>query len=311
MARDHTGLTGECCQMQTEALTSAEEFIAFLRPSRPQWWDAENARRTHYFRGHADHSWPLLPHGLRPLGATNPLTPILLRFEQEAEAVNLAQTLGLDEPSKLRYILWKAALAEASFQFAGMGRQIGLETLWNVQASRMRGPFRYVHSSEIDLGLRALAQHHKIPTDLLDWSEDPLTAAFFATGGEAADTDLCVWALRAEPAEYEFDNTGARIVLSLATTSGNPNIRAQNGIFMHYWGAGTVTFTYDYEGQRWRAFEEHAVIDENLIKVTLPATEREKLRRLLLAERRSAAHLMPSWSNAAAAVLERWSKDSF
>src|SRR5947199_161566 len=50
-----------------------------------------------------------------------------------------------------------------------------------------------------ELEIFAIAQHHGIPTLLLDWSFDPLVAAYFAAEGnidEPASHDLAVWALR-------------------------------------------------------------------------------------------------------------------
>ena len=40
-----------------------------------------------------------------------------------------------------------------------------------------------------------LAQHYGLPTRLLDWTENPLIAAYFAVRDHHADEDGCIWAL--------------------------------------------------------------------------------------------------------------------
>jgi hypothetical protein len=45
------------------------------------------------------------------------------------------------------------------------------------------------------LGWLFLAQHYGLPTRLLDWTENPLIAAYFAVRDQRVDEDGCIWAL--------------------------------------------------------------------------------------------------------------------
>lgn len=106
--------------------------------------------------------------------------------------------------------------------------------------------------------LMALAQHHGLPTSLLDWTEQSRNAAYFAAVDAAREfspedqTELIVWALKIEPIEElekkrlaKILRTGAfrepelnrvtmmglPIVIVRAPRSANPNMHAQSGLF--------------------------------------------------------------------------------
>jgi FRG domain len=60
-----------------------------------------------------------------------------------------------------------------------------------------RGAVAFVQVPSSGLEKLALAQHYGLPTRLLDWTENPLVAAYFACGG-SLDADGAIYMLRLE-----------------------------------------------------------------------------------------------------------------
>jgi hypothetical protein len=151
--------------------------------------------------------------------------------------------------------------------------------------------------------IMALAQHHGLPTRLLDWSRRSYVAAYFAASGAFRDDKpnsgtLAVWAF--DPANIELDLRSVRVIP--VPGSNNANVAAQSGLF--------TLLTQQYT--RGRPFEGPHCLDDyvvscgshDLAKITLPASEAPKVIDLCARFGITAATLYPDFYGAAKATLD-------
>jgi hypothetical protein len=269
--------------IQTQDANTASEFWALLSPETSLVAPPCDL----LYRGQSDHNWNLIPSILRSAGSLESDYQVFKEWAYLDSFVRHCDSIGLPIPND-------SPVFRNAFLNPNSPRGPGGAF---VNTSSWPPPELYA--------LLALAQHHRLPTRLLDWSTRSYVAAYFAIsdalakiGSSDEPERLAVWVLNLEQIAHF-----PKLKVIKVPGSNSMNLAAQAGRFT----------LLEQDGARGSPFQGEAsldlylagqVIPPPLLKVTLPVAEASAALRLCSVYGVTGATLFPDYYGAVRATQD-------
>jgi hypothetical protein len=295
--------------VETIRSSTAREFLDRLDTSRDEWLADGSDTSPWIFRGQSDANWMLIPSAWREVNK-----PILdachrrmtKRFGETVAGIRGSYDGAWKGPAgdqEVKFVYQVAAEYELVHQFWALANELGFAPVSPSTVASGIQYLEYVYPQSVghsfpplENPITALAQHHGMPTRLLDFTHDPAVASFFAAVDvkNSQPGDLALWAI-----DTRF--WGERLRKLACPRSGNNFLHVQHGVCIYYNDADHFCRA---TGQ-WPEFR-HDMRHQALRVLTLPTSEARELLRLLRARRISAAQLQPTLDHVVSTLKSDW-----